>query len=188
MWIFGYGSLMFDGWEAAHGCIDRKWANLPGYRRSFNKKSVESRGTSKFPGLTLNLVPAEIATCRGVAFRFEDNDKTEELLLLIARREACKRRELTVLIEGSSAVKAWVYIYEGKNLIDEKTPPPERAAMVLNAKGIRGCNFDYVKMVYEGLSNVGIDDPAVSEFWQIVNRTGYGFDFQPHPFISSLMQ
>ena len=58
MWIFGYGSLMFDGWEAFCGCIDRKWADLPGYRRSFNKKSVESRGTREVPGLTLNLVRA----------------------------------------------------------------------------------------------------------------------------------
>ena len=55
---------MFDGWEAAHGCFDRKWADLPGYRRSFNKKSVESRGTLKAPGLTLNLAQAKFATCR----------------------------------------------------------------------------------------------------------------------------
>ena len=83
MWIFGYGSLMFDGWEAAHCCIDRKWANLSGFQRSFNKRSVESRGTSKFPGLTLNLVPAEFATCRGVGFQFEDNNGAEELLRLV---------------------------------------------------------------------------------------------------------
>ena len=161
---------MFDGWEAAHGCIDRKWANLPGYRRSFNKESVESRGTSKLPGLTLNLVPAEFATCRGVAFQFEDNDKTEELLRLLARREACKGRELSVLIDGGSTVRAWVYIYKGKNLIDEKTPLVERAAMVLKASGIRGSDFDYVKMIYEGLGSVGIDDSAVSEFWEIVKE------------------
>jgi cation transport regulator ChaC len=83
--------------------------------------------------------------------------------------------------DGGGTIKAWVYIYEGKNLIDEKTPPPERAAMVLKARGIRGSNFDYVKVVYEGLGRVGIDDPAVSEFWRIVkeqseraknNRTG----------------
>ena len=161
---------MFDGWEAAHCCIDRKWANLLGYRRSFNKKSVERRGTAKFPGLTLNLVPAEFATCRGVAFQFEDNDRAEELLRLLARREGCKRRELPVLIDGGSAVKAWVYIYLGKNLIDEKTPPTKRAVMVLKAKGTRGCNFDYVEMIFEGLGSVGIDDPAVSEFWRIVQE------------------
>jgi cation transport regulator ChaC len=68
MWIFGYGSLMFDGWEAACGCTDRKWADLPGYRRSFNKKSVESRGTREAPGLTLNLVRSAGHVCRGIAF------------------------------------------------------------------------------------------------------------------------
>jgi glutathione-specific gamma-glutamylcyclotransferase len=170
MWIFGHGSLMFDGWEAAHGCIDRKWADLPGYRRSFNKKSVESRGTFKAPGLTLNLAPAKFARCRGVAFQFEDTDRAGELLRLLARREACKGRELPVLIDGGSTVKAWVYIYEGKNLIDERTPLTERAAMALKARGVRGSNFDYVKIVYEGLGSVGIDDPAVSEFWRIVKE------------------
>jgi len=65
MWIFGYGSLMFDGWEAACGCTGRRWADLPGYRRSFNKKSVESRGTPEAPGLTLNLVRAAGHVCRG---------------------------------------------------------------------------------------------------------------------------
>jgi glutathione-specific gamma-glutamylcyclotransferase len=81
MWIFGYGSLMFDGWEAARGCIDRKWGNLAGYRRSFNKKSVESRGTRATPGLTLNLARAEGVFCRGIAFAFDDNDQAQEILL-----------------------------------------------------------------------------------------------------------
>jgi len=78
MWIFGYGSLMFDGWEAACGCTDRKWADLPGYRRCFNKKSVESRGTREAPGLTLNLVRAAGLVCRGIAFAFEDSDRAPE--------------------------------------------------------------------------------------------------------------
>ena len=115
-------------------------------------------------------MPAEFAKCRGVAFQFEDNDRAEELLRRIARREACNGRELPIVIDGGSAVKAWVYIYEGENLLDEKTPPPKRAAMVLKAKGIRGSNFDYVKMVCEGLGSVGIDDPAVSEFWRTVKE------------------
>jgi cation transport regulator ChaC len=71
---------------------------------------------------------------------------------------------------GQRGQSVGLYIYEGKNLIDEKTSPAERAAMVLKARGIRGSNFDYVKMIYEGLGSVGINDPAVSEFWQIVKE------------------
>jgi cation transport protein ChaC len=39
MWIFGYGSLMFDGWESERRCVERTWAELAGYRRVFNKRS-----------------------------------------------------------------------------------------------------------------------------------------------------
>jgi hypothetical protein len=42
MWIFGYGSLMFDGWESGYGCVRREWASLSGYRRVFGKKSVKN--------------------------------------------------------------------------------------------------------------------------------------------------
>ena len=26
VWLFGYGSLMFDGWESAYGCVRRQWS------------------------------------------------------------------------------------------------------------------------------------------------------------------
>src|SRR5262249_44245835 len=106
MWIFGYGSLMLDGWEAAYGCIDRKWAELPGYRRSFNKKSIESRGTWEVPGLTLNLVRAAGHGCRGIAFAFEDDERAPEILLDLQKREACKPRALAVQLEDGRAVSA----------------------------------------------------------------------------------
>jgi len=169
MWIFGYGSLMFDGWEAACGCIDRKWANLPGYRRSFNKKSVESRGTRATPGLTLNLVRAKGEVCRGIAFAFEDNDHTQEILRGLEKREACKPRALGVQIEDGKGVTAHVFIYEGHNLIDSM-PVAGKADMVVKAAGIRGTNFDYVKDTYEGLKGVGVDDPAVTALWEAVRK------------------
>lgn len=39
MWVFGYGSLMWDGWEQEFGCLRRCVAVLKGYRRTFNKAS-----------------------------------------------------------------------------------------------------------------------------------------------------
>lgn len=40
IWIFGFGSLTFDGWQAEFGCLSYQRATLHGYRRAFNKKSV----------------------------------------------------------------------------------------------------------------------------------------------------
>jgi cation transport regulator ChaC len=170
MWIFGYGSLMFDGWETACGCIDRRRADLPGYRRSFNKKSVESRGTRATPGLTLNLARAEGEVCRGIAFAFEDHDHAQQILLDLEKREACKRRALAVQLEDGHTVTAQVFIYEGQNLIDDSMPLADKADIVIKAAGIRGSDFDYVRDTYEGLKRVGVDAPAVTAVWEAVKK------------------
>src|SRR6516162_10269420 len=75
MWIFGYGSLMWDCWEDRLGGVRADRAILPGYRRSFNKKSVKNCGTSKVPAPTLGLEPSAEATRVGSAFQFPDGQR-----------------------------------------------------------------------------------------------------------------
>ena len=55
MWVFGYGSLMWDGWQTEHGCIRMVKATLRGYRRAFNKASVRNWGTRERPAPTVNI-------------------------------------------------------------------------------------------------------------------------------------
>ena len=50
MWIFGYGSLMWDGWEATFDCKRKERAVLKGYARSFTKASVKNWGSKTAPG------------------------------------------------------------------------------------------------------------------------------------------
>jgi len=59
VWVFGYGSLITDGWEVRHNCLGRHIADLAGYCRVFNKASVRNWGTKTAPGLTLNLSDVE---------------------------------------------------------------------------------------------------------------------------------
>jgi glutathione-specific gamma-glutamylcyclotransferase len=86
MWVFGYGSLMWDGWEQQRGCIRRAGAELRGFRRIFNKASVENWGTADHPCPTLNLERIDSGVCRGIAFEF-GNDRSEALLDYLATRE-----------------------------------------------------------------------------------------------------
>ena len=70
MWVFGFGSLMTDGWEKGFDCIQRVTADLKGYRRAFNKASVANWGTRDCPCPTLNLVSEADAHCLGLRSSF----------------------------------------------------------------------------------------------------------------------
>ncbi|WP_354124402.1 gamma-glutamylcyclotransferase [Bradyrhizobium sp. LA6.10] len=69
VWVFGFGSLTFDGWQAEFGCLSHQRATLHGYRRAFNKKSVVNWGSEENPGITLNLrsAPGDKCGIRGKA-------------------------------------------------------------------------------------------------------------------------
>ena len=170
MWIFGYGSLMFDGWEREHGCACRAWADLRGYRRDFNKKSVRNWGSQESPGVTLNVVPADNAVCRGVAFQCEDGSRNAALLEYLREREGCDPRELPVRLEGGEEIQALVYVYTGRNLLPAGTTLQQKVWMVIKATGESGANRDYVRRTFENLEKIGIRDPAVTELWDAVRQ------------------
>lgn len=170
MWVFGYGSLMWDNWETKHGCTRRVVADLPGYCRGFNKASVRNWGTKATPGPTLNLSKLDTGVCRGIAFQFPDAQKIEILSYLEEREgKAFSLHEVVVRLEDRSKVSALVPLYNGKNVIEGKTAKA-LAAMVLAASGTDGTCLSYVNGIADKLSSLGIDDPAVSELLNAVNN------------------
>lgn len=170
MWVFGYGSLMWDNWETKRGCLRRVLADLPGYCRRFNKASVKNWGTIIAPGPTLNLIKNDVGVCRGVAFEFPDAQKADILVYLKDREgNAFPLHELSVRLIDQSEVSAFVPIYSGKNVIEGRTLE-EVAAMVLTASGTDGKCVAYVNGIFEKLSVLGIKDPAVTELWEIINH------------------
>ena len=58
VWVLGYGSLMWDGWQTSFGCTRCVPASLPGFSRAFNKASVANWGSRGIPGPTLGPAPA----------------------------------------------------------------------------------------------------------------------------------
>ena len=169
MRIFGYGSL-FDGCESERRCVERTWAELAGYRRVFNKRSVENWGTKERPGLTLNLKESAGSVCRGIAFAFADDSGSQDILKQLTKREACQPRSLAIRLQDGRDVSAFVYIYDGKNILDSTPPLAEKANMVVRAKGKSGACVDYVRRTFEGLSSTGLDDSEVTGFWEAVKN------------------
>ncbi|WP_354115955.1 gamma-glutamylcyclotransferase [Bradyrhizobium sp. LA7.1] len=169
VWVFGYGSLTFDGWQSKFDCVGHQRATLLGYRRTFNKKSVRNWGTRESPGITLNLERFEGARCEGVGFEFPDKGQ-KVLLDALLDREACGPTELQVQLADGRSVKALVYIYyERRNLLDPATNAAEKAEMIHKARGTSGSAVDYVRRNFEGLQAVGLEDQAVTELWEAVS-------------------
>ena len=165
MWLFGYGSLMWDGWETRYGCRQRMPTDLPGYTRIFNKKSLERWGTHARPGLTLNLHAGD--ACRGVAFEFDDG-ASSDITTYLNDRETCAATELPVRLPDAREVAALVYIYDGPRLIDQGLTLHERATMIIEAEGVAGSSFDYIKEVRAHLAELGITDAGTDELWATV--------------------
>ena len=161
MWVFGYGSLMWDHWETQFGCLRSLVADLPGYQRVFNKASVRNWGTPAVPGPTLNIMPSDQA-CRGIAFEFPDR-AAGAIDAYLRRREGrdFALRKRTVRFDGGEEITATVPFYEGANLIPTTTTE-EMAALVLKASGTNGSCASYVIGIFDKLRAMGIDDPAVT--------------------------
>jgi len=170
MWVFGYGSLMWDNWENGYACSRKCIALLRGYRRTFNKASTHNRGTKKAPCPTLNLEKEAAGTCKGMAFAFPDERRGDVLAYLGKREGADFQLELlSVRLDDDTEVQVHVPVYRGKNLISS-AGLKEKAAMVRKAMGTESSCEDYVKDIAELLSKLKIDDPAVTVLWQELQR------------------
>lgn len=162
-WVFGYGSLMADGWETTHECKSRCPAVLRRHIRSFDKASIESRGTRERPAPTLRVVAAN-GECHGVAFEFDDR-RREAVLADLSKREgpAFPLRELTVHLADGSPLRALMPMYEGKRIIQFKSLR-ELAQLAIQAHGTRGNGVDYVRDIARHLEAAGIEDTVVMDF------------------------
>lgn len=166
MWVFGYGSLMWDGWEGDFGCVRKGIATLPGFRRDFVKASVRNWGSREAPGPTLALIADLHAECLGMAFCFDDV-RRDPILEYLREREgssfALESKEVR-LSSGSIEIAAVAFTSNsGVTYLGDRTRE-ERAKMARIAVGTRGACVDYVRGIRDKLLSLGINDPAVKSF------------------------
>lgn len=172
MWIFGYGSLMWDDWQKQFDGEKVEGAVLEGYRRAFNKKSVENWGTRAHPCPTLGLERDPDASCTGTAFQFAD-EQAHAAWAYLREREgpsfALKMR--SIRLPDGRTVEACVAINDPETasyIGDESTEA--LAAMIGDAQGKSGACIDYLNNIRSKLRALSIADPAVEELWAAVQR------------------
>ncbi|PSQ95713.1 MAG: cation transporter [Bacteroidetes bacterium SW_9_63_38] len=172
VWVFGYGSLMWDGWEQSFEGERVEGAELHGYRRAFNKKSVENWGTRDQPCPTLGLEEAPDASCTGVAFQFSE-EKREAVWRYLRDREGPSFDLETAPVCGPDGrtVSALVAINDpsAASYIGE-TDLEDRAAMIRGTQGTAGTCLNYLRKTRKKLRGLSIEDTAVEAFWTAVVR------------------
>jgi cation transport protein ChaC len=170
MWVFGYGSLIWDNWEKKYKCNKKIKATLFGYNRIFNKASVGNWGSKANPGPTLNIIKNDESFCEGVAFEFNDERK-DKILSYLKKREGknFQLKKFTIKTQQGDEATAFVPVYTGKNIIKGKTTY-ELAKMVATAIGTSGRCSDYIKNLSVKLEELEIEDKEVSSFIKIVQE------------------
>ena len=163
MWVFGYGSLL---WNPGFEYVQCQLATLSGYHRSFCMRSIHHRGTPEAPGLVLALDEQPDALCHGMALLVPAARRQQTLSYLRERElvsSAYVEKTLLIVLADGSTVSALTYVvdpdhvqYCGALLMEEQ------ALIISRAVGGRGANSEYLYKTAQQLADMGICDADLS--------------------------
>ena len=157
LWVFGYGSLV---WNPGIAVAETRLASLAGYRRRFCMWSVHHRGTETDPGLVLALEESPDAVCHGLAIRAAE---PEAALRELRDRElvSAAYHEARVTLDGADGaqIDALAYVIDPAHRQYARDLTLERQAQVIaHATGGRGPNHEYLSQTAAGLHRLAIGD------------------------------
>ncbi|WP_366655078.1 gamma-glutamylcyclotransferase [Fodinicurvata sp. EGI_FJ10296] len=167
VWVFGYGSLM---WNPGFRFVDRRDATLYGYHRRFCVYSFRYRGTPEAPGLVLGLDRG--GSCRGVAFKIAPEDKPLALQYLWDREMVNGVYRPTEVRLRITSAPDWNHEH---SVIDASTfvvdrdhqqycpelSPDTAATLIATRRGQNGPNADYLLNTVAHLTAAGITNTAL---------------------------
>ncbi len=158
LWVFAYGSLM---WDPGFAFLERRPALLGGYHRRFCVASHRYRGTPERPGLVLGLDRG--GSCRGLAYRVAA-DRVPATLDYLWDREMLNRvyrpAVLPVrLCDGGGRVTACTFVVDRRH--GQYCGGLDEAVVVERIAGCcgeRGPNLDYLVNTATHLEELGVRD------------------------------
>lgn len=166
LWVFGYGSLMWDpGFAHDHAAS----ALLRGYHRAFCIYSVRNRGTRENPGLVLGLNRG--GACRGIAYRVPAEAVASALDALWAREMPsavyAPRRVRVTLADQPVMALAFIANTRHERYVGDLAPDAI-AQRIAGGRGLRGHNAEYLINTLRHLEELGVRDARLHEVYRRV--------------------
>lgn len=160
LWVFAYGSLM---WDPAFEFAEVRRAYLPGYTRQFILKDIYgARGTADAPGLMAALDKG--SGCEGLAFRIT-RDKVEKETEVLWRRELVGPAYVATFAEaqvGSHQITALTFVADhSAELIDPTLSREEQARFIATGIGFAGSSMDYLRNIQRKFAVLNVTDEEV---------------------------
>ncbi|MBL4759124.1 MAG: gamma-glutamylcyclotransferase [Rhizobiales bacterium] len=157
LWVFGYGSLM---WDPAIRFSEVRRAHLPGYSRQFILKDIYGgRGTEDAPGVMAALDKG--AGCDGLLFKINQKNVDEETEVLW-RREQIGPAYIPTFVEtivADQPITALTFVADHDSiLIDANMTRDEQIHYFATGTGFMGTSLEYLENVNAQFKTLGIVD------------------------------
>jgi len=166
VWIFGYGSLL---WDTPFPHQDAAPARLAGWRRAMCVWTALARGTPEFPGLALGLLRG--GSCDGIAFRIAEADLDAALLVIWHREmwtDIYKPTWVNLNISGLNTAALTFTVNEASRQFAYGLVPDQIAEHIALAHGERGPCRDYLANTVTKLQAMGITDSYLEDLLDAV--------------------
>ena len=161
LWVFGYGSLM---WDPAFRFSEVRRARVLDYARRFILKDVYgARGTYDTPGLMAALDKGP--GCEGLIYRIARQNIDEETKILWRREKVGPAYIATFVdaIVSDQTVKALTFVAEHEaELIDANLTRAEQIHFVATGTGFKGTSLEYLTNISNQFAALGIVDDDVA--------------------------
>jgi len=168
LWVFGYGSLM---WDPGVHVVEIRKATLAGFHRRFCLKSQIGRGSAEKPALMAALDAG--GSCQGLALRIPAAHVDAETDILW-RREMLAGSYVptfvTVETPQGEIAEAVTFVINPKSDRYVQLDLDETARLIATGRGVRGTCLEYLENLAERLELLGIEDPAICDLLVRVRR------------------
>jgi cation transport protein ChaC len=160
-WVFAYGSLI---WNPAIHYVERRFARVHGWHRTFCLSTIAGRGSPDVPGLVLGLDRG--GCCTGAAFRIAEECLEEELRLLWRREMlsgSYRPRWVPVRDEAGTVYGHAIAftIRRGGTYYVGGLAEDEVVRRLAKARGALGSSAEYLFQTRDGLRSLGIVDRRI---------------------------